>query len=87
MNSKSQILENSEIPEKILKDRSLNKVFINFNKKHECWKCYKFPFNFSIGIYWIYSKNSNSYKDHSLILLPKDSSLKYLVIKFYYKIY
>ena len=51
MNSKSQILENSEIPEKILKDRSLNKVFINFNKKHECWKCYKFPFNFSIGIY------------------------------------
>lgn len=81
MNSKSEFCEpKTEFPPNLLKDNHMKKAFVNINKKHQCWIEFEFPMSFSFAVYLFSPKKQPNIIENSLVLLPKNSALKYLVL-------
>ena len=80
-NSSEILNHNDELPSSILSENKIRKYFININHKHECWREYEFPFDFSVQIILLVPRERKSRitMEDLKIFLSKESELKYLV--------
>lgn len=77
----SENLNHNEFPSSFLRENKIRKYFININHRHECWREYEFPFDFSVQIILLVPREGKPRirMEDLKIFLPKESELKYLV--------